>query len=491
MRAVLYIRRSHADAKRGISIELQRKECMIALEREGWTLVREPYIDDNESAFEGTPTRRPAFRQLQVDAQQRPRPFDVVLVYKYDRFARRTYIYFPVIQEFESRGIVVRSATESPDWLAMAVSGVIAEQYSRALSARMHDVRKHEAMAGRHVGPVPVGFRRENGILIPTEAIIGPQLAFQLRARRMSYEAICDALRDAKHRMPDGRPFTKYQVEAMLKNPVYIGRVRCTGEEYAGAHEAVIDLALWEQVQSLSSTIGPRARAASPALLSGLARCANCGATMWLNGKNSTYYACSGQLTHAREPRCNMRSVLAAQVEAQLLASVAVLLSDRALLDAAAAEIRTLAAVPVPVAIDRAKLEARLDRYKRAWLGGDIEEAEYRAEQQRIQIELLRFAPAPDRPDPSQAIALLADIPALLAQATTSERRAVLTELFDAIYIKPHLALAARPTRLYQELLKAADKRLIEWAGWASSPIVRPFLTDPLPLYLPRCRIAA
>lgn len=491
-----YKRVSSPKQLKGASLEEQDKANRARVVALGG-VIEHDYIEPGRSAFTENLNKRIAFQEMLRDARERS--FDILVVYDLSRFSRSMRVSLNIAADLERLGIEVLSATEHFDRTTAAgrltfhMLAAASQFKSDHLSERMRAVRRGEAERGRHVGPIPVGFRRERGILIPTEGIAAPRLAFELRARRMSYEAICDALREAGHRMPDGQPFTKYQVEEMLKNVVYIGRVRCNGQEYAGAHEPAIEMTTWSAVQAQCQASGPRPRASSPALLSGLARCSNCGAPMWLNGKSGAYYACSGQLTHAREPRCNMRSVYAATVEAHLLASVAVLLSDRALLDEAARELASIAAEQCPTAVvDRTKLEARLDRYKRAWLAGDIEESEYRAEQQRVRAELTRLAPAPDRPDPAAAASALADIPVLLAQATTAERRAVLQELFDAVYVKPHLALAARPTQLYRGLLKKVDKSLVEWAGWASSPAARPLLpAADIPAHLPRCRIAA
>jgi hypothetical protein len=68
----------------------------------------------------------------------------------------------------EQCGIEVCGATESNDWLSVAVNGVIAEQYSRKLSARMKDVRLWEAKQGWLVGPAPVGYERRGRELVET-----------------------------------------------------------------------------------------------------------------------------------------------------------------------------------------------------------------------------------------------------------------------------------------------------------------------------------
>jgi site-specific DNA recombinase len=46
-------------------------------------------------------------------------------------------------------------------------------------------------------------------------------------------------------------PFSKDTIGSILTNPFYVGRVRYNGEERDGKHEALIDRALWDEVQAL------------------------------------------------------------------------------------------------------------------------------------------------------------------------------------------------------------------------------------------------
>jgi hypothetical protein len=69
----------------------------------------------------------------------------------------------------------------------------------------MRDTRAAEARQDRHVGSVPVGFTRANGVLLPSDAIGAPQLAFQLYATRQnSFATVADALNTAGWQTPSG-----------------------------------------------------------------------------------------------------------------------------------------------------------------------------------------------------------------------------------------------------------------------------------------------
>ena len=486
MRVALYLRVSSPRQKDGVSLDDQETICRAHAQQQGWQVVA-VYIEGGRSAFTERMEKRIAFQQMLTDA--RARAFDIALVYKMNRFARKVLIQYQAAAELERHKVEVKSATEPIDRktasgrLTFGMLAVIAEAQSDQLSEKMRDTRAAEARAGRHVGPLPLGFDRVDGVLIPNALLAAAQLAFALYAtKRESYTSVADALNAAGHRTAEGRLFTKFMVEELLKNPVYAGRVRCDGKEYPGGHAPAVDVETWAAVQA---EIGRRGggnhgqRAASrPAMLSGLARCANCGAAMWympLRGRGVSYYVCSGQQTRARDPRCNLKFVQARTAETHVIDSLGVLVQQSDLMAAVADELDALAQQSrrqvQPPELERARLDARAKRLQRLYLDGAIEDAEYTRERASIQAQLAQLQPsAPPSavPDVRSAAAQLADIPALLRAAEPADARAILAEVFEVVYLMPHAAMAVRPTTKLAPLLRELRLKChLEWAGWA------------------------
>ena len=81
MNAVIYARYS-SDNQREESIEGQIRECTAYAERNGITVVRH-YID---RALSAKTDNRPDFQQMIRDSNKKL--FEIVLVWKFDRFAR-------------------------------------------------------------------------------------------------------------------------------------------------------------------------------------------------------------------------------------------------------------------------------------------------------------------------------------------------------------------------------------------------------------------
>lgn len=116
LRAVDYIRVSHKDLERGISVQIQQDVNARAIAAQGWQHAGS-YTDDGISAFNDTIEARPDLVRLLADAKARK--FDVVVVYKWDRLARKQQIFYTLLGDFEKAAITAHAATESNDWLAV------------------------------------------------------------------------------------------------------------------------------------------------------------------------------------------------------------------------------------------------------------------------------------------------------------------------------------------------------------------------------------
>ena len=137
MNAVIYARYS-SDNQREESIEGQLRECMEYCKKNGMVVVKE-YID---RAFSAKTDHRPDFQRMIKDSAKGL--FDVVVVWKLDRFARNRYDSAHYKAALKKNGVRVVSAKEN---IADGPEGIIlesmlegmAEYYSAELSIpKMH-----------------------------------------------------------------------------------------------------------------------------------------------------------------------------------------------------------------------------------------------------------------------------------------------------------------------------------------------------------------
>jgi DNA invertase Pin-like site-specific DNA recombinase len=151
-RAALYVRVSTNDQ----STSAQESELRECAQSRGW-LVHRIYADKGVS---GAKTQRPALTQLFEDC--RKRAVDVVLVWKFDRFARSLKQLVGALDEFRSLGVEFCSLQESVDTsiptgeLVFQIFGAIA-QFERSLIAERVKAGIAQAKRdGKRVGRKPL-----------------------------------------------------------------------------------------------------------------------------------------------------------------------------------------------------------------------------------------------------------------------------------------------------------------------------------------------
>ena len=106
-RAVLYSRVS--TLHHGQDPEVQSREIREYCQRRGWPLVGE-YVD---AGISGAKERRPQLDRLIADAHKRK--FEVIVVWKFDRFARSVSHLLRALENFRALGIEFVSLSEQID----------------------------------------------------------------------------------------------------------------------------------------------------------------------------------------------------------------------------------------------------------------------------------------------------------------------------------------------------------------------------------------
>lgn len=471
MRVALYLRVSSPRQRENISLTDQLDICTRHAVAQGW-VVTAVYEEAGRSAFTERVDRRPALQRLLADA--RGRKFDVALVYKLNRFARKVLVQYQLAADLERCGVQVTSATEPIDRktasgrITFGVLAVLAEGQSDALSEKMRDTWAAIARQGRHVGPVPVGYQRgADGRLELTEAADGVRfLGERYATGTTSVAAAADHVNAAGYRMPDGRLFSALAAEEMIGNPVYAGHVCHRGQIVVrDAHPPIWPAELWtrmQEVRAQRSWRKTKTEQAHHGALVGLARCGACGGTMWHHPTSAggRYYHCasgeSGRPTGHPDLLCTAGWVRAEAVEAATIgwAAGAVLTPDA--LDIARKALSQPKATPATTP-SRSEIDERLRRLARAYADGAYDDSEYAARRAKL-LALASEATEPSAPavDLEHVLAALRDLADVLTEATPAERRAILGQMISEVYVRRSGVLALRPTQMAAPLLEAA-----------------------------------
>ncbi len=156
MRAVIYARYS-SDNQREESIEGQLRECLQYANFNEMEVV-DNYID---RAFSAKTDNRPNFQKMIKDSAKGQ--FDVVIVWKLDRFARNRYDSAHYKNILKKNGVKVLSATEkiSDDASGILLESMLegyAEYYSAELAEKVKRGMTENALKGLwNGGQVPFG----------------------------------------------------------------------------------------------------------------------------------------------------------------------------------------------------------------------------------------------------------------------------------------------------------------------------------------------
>lgn len=266
--AVIYARYSSA-GQREESIEDQVRVCRQAAERDGLRVAR-LYHDDATTgrSAEG----RDGFLRMVADAGSEL--FDVVYVYKLDRFARNRYDAAVYKAKLRRCGVELRSATEAvgegPESILLeSMLEGLAEYYSVALAENVKRGQLGNAMKCKHNGVRTYGYDLgDDGYYhVNEEEAAVVRRIYGMYADGASMPDICRALPQARTKM--GRPITVGFLAKCLRLEKYKGVYSYGQTRVEGGMPAIVDAELFDRVQGMLASRKRRRRSTMDYLLTG------------------------------------------------------------------------------------------------------------------------------------------------------------------------------------------------------------------------------
>jgi site-specific DNA recombinase len=327
-RAVLYARLS-ISSDESVSIERQLQAGRDYCAAQGWEVVGE-HVDDGVSASANAPDQRKGWQAL----MERPSgSFDVALVWKGDRLARKTLDFLKANEALQAKGAGV-AAVEDPIDMSTAtgravatVSAAFAEMEAEGIRARVRAARRTLIKAGRVPGgAAPFGYWNAPNpdgpgkVLAKDPATIDFVSEAAARALRgdsiNSVAAYLDEVAPRTGRKNAAAHWTITVTKRMLKNPVLAGMTTHnpgntgkqrgievlrdeTGMPIIREDLAVLSVEDYRALADRLVASEPYATP-SPSYLAGLVWCGHCNRKMHrnaktVNGKTVRVFQCRGR----------------------------------------------------------------------------------------------------------------------------------------------------------------------------------------------------
>jgi len=268
LRCAIYTRKSTEEGLEQAfnSLDAQREACgayILSQAGEGWTACPDHYDDGGIS---GGTMARPALLRLlaEVDAGR----VKVIVVYKVDRLTRSLADFAKIVEVLDrskASFVSVTQAFNTTTSMGRPTLNVLLSfaQFEREVTGeRIRDKIAASKRKGMWMGgPVPLGYDVRDRKMIANAAeantvrhMFESYLAHGSlvdTAEALAAEGVVGKRREmSSGKVVGAQPLDRGGLAHLLRNPLYIGKVRHRGTTFDGEHAGIVAPAVWEAVQA-------------------------------------------------------------------------------------------------------------------------------------------------------------------------------------------------------------------------------------------------
>lgn len=302
--AALYIRVS-TDKQEELSPDAQ-KRLLLEYAKSHNMIVAPDHIFIENGISGRKADKRPEFQKMIGLAKSPDHPFQVILVWKFSRFARNqeeSIVYKSMLKKQYSIDVIsiTEPLIEGPfGSLIERIIEWMDEYYSINLSGEVIRGMTEKAMRGGYQSTPCLGYASpapgQPFVVVPEEAEIVKFVFQQYVYEHRDVTAIARMLNDRKILTKRGNLFEKRNISYILRNKFYIGKLIWNDIERDGVHETFISNELFQAAnERLDAEFRPiRRRNVSVCKhwLSGLVKCSVCGATLAMSRSKEYSFNC-------------------------------------------------------------------------------------------------------------------------------------------------------------------------------------------------------
>ena len=351
VRCAIYTRKSSDEGleKEFNTLEAQREageNFVMSQKALGWEIIPDHYDD---GGYSGGNMNRPALEQLFKDIEANK--VDMIVVYKIDRLTRSLMDFSKMIELFDAHNCSFVSVTQNfntADSMGRLMLNVLLSfaQFEREISGeRIRDKVAASRKKGMWTGgTVPFGYIPINKKLVVKEdeaEIV--RFMFDGYVKYKSITGICKLIKDKF-----GEEYRREMVKRILRNPIYVGKVKHKKELYDGQHEALVSQEIFDEVAKIRASKDLTKRTClykrnEVGILRGILFCGCCHTKMTPTATNGhkvrRYYYTSTKAKYYGYHACQNGAVAVPILDEAVLQIITPMLRDSALLNGLVKEI--------------------------------------------------------------------------------------------------------------------------------------------------------
>lgn len=319
--ACAYIRVS-TDKQEELSPDAQKRLIIDYCKKNSYTITNENIFIENGISGKKA-DKRPEFKRMIALAKSKEHPFDVILVWKFSRFARNqeeSIVYKSMLKKANVDVVSVSEPVIDGPFgsLIERIIEWMDEYYSIRLSGEVIRGMTEKALRGGYNAQPPLGYRKNSDTGVPEiyepEAVIVRNI-FSFISQGLSLIDTARSVNNMGFHTRRGGMFEQRTIRYIIENPFYYGYVRWNRQNPSehtikdksewiiapGTHPTLINKESWdfanEQLIKISRPYKERGTSGIKHWLSGIVKCSSCGSSLVSNSLwkgHSTSFQCSG-----------------------------------------------------------------------------------------------------------------------------------------------------------------------------------------------------
>lgn len=288
----LYIRVS-TERQEELSPDAQ-KRLLLDYAKKNKILIQDEHIFIENGISGRTVKGRPEFMKMIATAKQKPAPFQVILVWKFSRFARNqeeSIVYKSMLKNKCNIDVISTSEPLIEGPFGSLIERIIEwmdEYYSVNLSGEVIRGMTEKALRGGYQTTPSLGYQAVGDgkpfTVVQEESKIVQYIFEQYVYQHKEPTRIARQINEMGIKTKRNCPFERRTVMRILQNRFYIGELRWNDITAQGKHETFISKELFEQAQKRIKETARHQKQRSVSeckhWLSGLIKCSICGSSL-------------------------------------------------------------------------------------------------------------------------------------------------------------------------------------------------------------------